>query len=147
VNPYLANAGRTDVSGAEVNLTVICIGIVAVVAVIALLPMIFAWQRRGRFADAITTYAPVWGIAMAGVLVNTSLAWNRWLGEAHMRLMSGYAESTDTTGAPVPPLKLIGGLVAVWVAMLAASQLRGAPRPAPAKVDNPVKPEAAPPAS
>lgn len=126
---YVARAGAADMGGAGMNIVVVAIALLVGVAIASLLPAVLAWQRRGPQVEIVPTAATVWFITAAFVSVYDLLAFKRWQDEYRLRLMTGYLESSDTTGAPALHLKLYAGLAAWYLVMLVLSLRRGPPAP------------------
>ena len=134
---FVAKAVPPDLSGARMNIVVVAIGLLVAIAVLAVLPAICAWQRRGPHVDTVPTAAVLWGIVAALSSVYDLLALSRWQSEYRVRLMSGYLDSADTSGAPPLHAKLYAGLAAWYFIMLLLSLRRGANAVFPPTNDEP----------
>ena len=119
----LANAGRD--TGPDLNVMVVCLVVVGVVALFALWPMILGWQRKGSHRESLPPLATIWGVATAAVAVQALLAQAKWQAEWQLRVMSGYFNSTDTTGAPPLRWNLYGALAGWYVVMVLLGLRRG----------------------
>jgi hypothetical protein len=109
------NTGGSDTS---LMVPLICIGVIALIAVLALVPLLVGSLRRHKSGEALLAMTALWAIVAIGVVVNTILEQNKWSSEKQTRVNSGYYDPKDNSEAPAWPLKSGGALGVGYVALL-----------------------------
>ena len=61
------------------SFVLICLGAIALVAVLALVPVAVAWSRRHRKAEAIVGVTVVWALLAAASLLLTTIDQMKWV--------------------------------------------------------------------
>jgi hypothetical protein len=113
-----AYAEPTDLSSSGWLLILECCGVILGVAVLAIVPMAIAALRWHRQREIVDTIALWWGLAAAGSAVWLTIAEFNWKREWLLRVMTGYLNPRDTTGAPPWPWTLWTILAIVYGALL-----------------------------
>jgi hypothetical protein len=108
------NTGGSDTS---LMVPLICIGSIALIAVLALVPLLVGSLRRHSNGHALLAMAALWAIMAIGIVVNTIIEQNRWSSERQIRVNSGYYDPNDNSQAPPWPIKS-GGVLGIGYAAL-----------------------------
>ena len=87
-------------------------------AALVLVPIEIAVGRRPRQREIINTIAFWWGLVAAWSAVSLTIAEFNWKKEWLLRVMTGYLNPRDTTGAPPWPWTLWTILAIVYGALL-----------------------------
>jgi hypothetical protein len=113
-----AYAEPTDLSSSGWLLILECCGVILGVTGLAIVPMVIAALRRHRQREIVNTIAFGWGLAAGGRTVWLTIAEFNWKKEWLLRVMTGYLNPRDTTGAPPWPWTLWTILAIVYGALL-----------------------------
>lgn len=112
----LASAEVTDLSGSGWWIVLIDLGVIAAVAVLALVPMVVARTRFHPRTEGIIAGAFLWGLVTAGSMTYTAITQYQWLRERSLLIKTGYYEPQNDPGAPAWPWGLwVMGLVGYGV--------------------------------
>jgi hypothetical protein len=95
-----AYAEPRDLSASGWLLILECCGVMVSAAVLAIAPMALAALRRHGRQEIVNTIAVGWGLAAAGNALWWTIAEFNWKKEWLLRIMTGYLDPRDTTGAP-----------------------------------------------
>jgi hypothetical protein len=125
--PFLANAEQTDLSGSGTIIVLIALGVVAAVAVLALVPIVLGRQRErsgGPRATGIIVGALLWALVTGATVTLWAASAYSWKQEQTRRLMTGYGDPHDVSGAPSRPILLWAFLAGGYVALIVFTQVR-----------------------
>jgi hypothetical protein len=117
---FLAYAESVDSTVSNLMTILICLGIVLVVAVVAMVPVLVARSRGHRKSDTLVAMAVLWGVLTAVSATSTALAQMKYSHEQLLLIQSGYFDPADVTGAPKLPWVMwacLGGgygILLVW---------------------------------
>jgi hypothetical protein len=102
--------------------------IVAAMAAMAFVLILFSRSRGHRRADLIAVAAVFWALIAAGSLMYAGVSRTNWSKEYQMRLETGYLDPSDKDDAPRLPWGTWTGLGIAYIAMLgwSFSEKRGA---------------------
>jgi hypothetical protein len=114
----LSGAENTGGSDTSLMVPLICIGVIALIAVLALVPLLIGSLRRHKSGEALLAMTALWAIVAIGVTVNTIIEQNKWSSERQVRVNSGYYDPNDNSAAPAWPLKSGGVLGVGYIALL-----------------------------
>jgi hypothetical protein len=114
----LSVAENTRGSDTSLLVPLICIGSIALIAVLAFIPLLVGSLRRHKNGEALLAMTVLWAIVAIGIVVNTIIEQNRWSSERQIRVNSGYYDPNDNSQAPLWPVKSGGGLGVGYVALL-----------------------------
>ena len=109
----LASAEKTYLSGSELVIVVIALGVIVAAAVVALVPIGIALHRYHPQANGIVAVALLWGVLAAGSVIRTVDAQLTWSKEWLTLVNTGYYDPHDASGAPIWPWLL-------WIVLAAA---------------------------
>jgi hypothetical protein len=131
----LAYAEPTDLSASGWLLILECCGAILGVAVLVIVPMAIAALRRHQQREIVNTIAFWWGLVAAGSTVWPTIAEFNWKKEWQLRIMTGYLDPRDMTGAPRWPGTLWTLLAIAYGVLLVFTLVpgRSARAPAPAE--------------
>jgi hypothetical protein len=113
-----ANAEPADLSASGWLLILECSGVILGVAALVLAPIEIAAGRRPRQREVVKVIAYWWGLVAAWSAVSLTIAEFNWKKEWLLRIMTGYLDPRDTTGAPKWPWTLWAVLAIVYGALL-----------------------------
>lgn len=131
----LAYAESPDQSDALLVLILQSLGVVAVAAIVALVPLMICNARKLRRPGFLLGASLLWALVAMGDLIYFLFARYQWSGEYQKLVMSGYYDPTNTADAPRPHWLLWLCLAAAYVALLVSAATAkprppAAPRPA-----------------
>jgi hypothetical protein len=133
-----ANAEPTDLSASAWLLILECCGVILGVVALVLVPVEIAAGRRSEQREVVNSLAFWWGLVAAWSAVSLTIAEFNWKKEWLLRIMTGYLDPGDTTGAPQWPWRLWTILTILYAALLVfvlASGVRGRSEVASARRD------------
>lgn len=99
----LAKAESIDLTASNLTAVFTCAVIVLATAAVALVPLLIAWSRRSKHAEAIAAFALVWALCTILSTTSTALAQMKYSRQHLTDVQSGYLDPQDTTGAPQLP--------------------------------------------
>jgi hypothetical protein len=127
----LAYAEPTDLSASGWLLILECCGAILGVAALVIVPMAIAALRRHQQREIVNTIAFLWGLIAAGSTVWLTIAEFNWKKEWQLRIMTGYLDPRDMTGAPRWPGTLSTILTIAYGVLVVFSLIRVSRRPFP----------------
>jgi hypothetical protein len=93
------------------TIALVCLGAVALVAALALVPVVVAWARRHRRAETIVGVTILWAGIAAVSLLMSAMDQMKWSRERELRIRSGYYDPRQQDpDAPRWPWKLWTGM-------------------------------------
>jgi hypothetical protein len=113
-----AYAEPNDLSASGWLLILECGGVILGMAVLVIVPMAVATLRGHRQQEIVNTIAFFWGLVAAWSTVWLTISEFNWKKEWRLRIMTGYMDPRDTTGAPPWPWTLWTTLMIVYGALL-----------------------------
>jgi hypothetical protein len=114
----LSVAENTRGSDTSLLVPLICIGSIALIAVLAFIPLLIGSLRRHANGQGLLAMTALWAIVAIGIVVNTIIEQNRWSSERQVRINSGYYDPNDNSAAPPWPVTSGGVLGVGYVALL-----------------------------
>jgi hypothetical protein len=121
----LAYADPTDQSNPSIQIVVISAGIALGAVILALLPISIAWKRRHRQSETVVPIGILWGLATAAVCIYAYITQASSAKERMARIMSGYYDPQDNSGAPALPWGIWLLLAAVYIVLIVWSLTSG----------------------
>lgn len=115
----LARADSVDSTVSNLTTILTCAGIVLGVGVVAIVPVMLAWQRRHRHSEGLAAVAVLWGLLAAISVSAATLEQMKYSREHLMAIESGYYDPNDTSDAPPLPLPAWAALGVGYAALLA----------------------------
>jgi hypothetical protein len=110
-NGSMVIAYADTASGSGLTVALVCLGLVAVVGGLALVPVVVAWARRHRRAETIVGVTILWAGIAAVSLLMTAMDQMKWSRERDLRIRSGYYDPAQVDpDAPKWPWKLWAGM-------------------------------------
>jgi hypothetical protein len=128
----LAYAEPADLSASGWLLILECCGAILFVAALAIVPMAIAAHRRHQQREIVNTIAFMWGLIAAGSAVWLTIAEFNWKKEWQLRIMTGYLDPRDVTGAPRWPGTLWTILTIAYGALVVFTLVSGGRARSPA---------------
>jgi hypothetical protein len=113
-----AYAEPNDLSASGWLLILECGGVILGMAALAIVPMAVAAVRGHRQQEIVNTIAFLWGLVAAWSAVWMTMSEFNWKKEWRLRIMTGYMDPRDMTGAPQWPWTLWTALTIVYGALL-----------------------------
>jgi hypothetical protein len=142
--PILAYAEGADSSDSNLVIVVISLAIIAVVCILAAIPVATARRRRLGIVEGMGALMVVWGLLCAGVGIYCVNAQMNWTKQHTINIQSGYSNPLDESDRPKQPWAIWAGLAAIYAGgviwSLKARSFIAPPPPAGFEVINPSPP-------
>jgi ABC-type uncharacterized transport system permease subunit len=120
----LASAAVGPSADSNVELILICSGVVALTAVLAFIPIYLAARHRQR--EIIVGLLVLWGLALAGSVSYSVMQQMDWSTAYNQRIETGYSDPQDLSDEPALPVTLWSGLAAAYLGLVIWARIGGA---------------------
>jgi hypothetical protein len=130
---WLLNGEKGDLTGSTWIVILIGAAILAVTAVLVVVPMALAIRRRNPSREPLMAAAVLWGLATAWSALSIATSEFKWGHERALLVQSGYYDPATKGDGPPKPWVWWGILSSAYpvLLVLAYGRRSGAPPPAP----------------